>query len=321
MTVPDLAREELRRSAPGRTCAVTIGKFDGVHRGHQHLIRAFLAAARERDLASVVITLHPNPLTVLRPGLPITYLCSLDERLALLRALGPDRVGMLSFTSELSQLTAREFVELLMQELSMRMLFIGPDLTLGRSREGTPEVLRALGEELGFELVVADVLAEDGTKVGSSAVRQALAAGEMERAADLLGRTYSLSGPVVVGERRGRQLGFPTANIGIAHDLALPAYGVYITRAHLDGVAYQSSTNIGVRPTFEEEAWPTIEAYLLDFQGDIYGRQVQLDMLHRLRDELKFDRIEELVAAIEGDVTDTRRYFQALATISSKAAQ
>jgi riboflavin kinase/FMN adenylyltransferase len=208
-----------------------------------------------------------------------------------------------------------------MQELGMRMLFIGPDLTLGRGREGTPEVLRALGEELGFELVVAGVLAEDGTKVGSSAVRHALAAGEMERAADLLGRTYSISGPVVAGERRGRQLGFPTANIGIAHDLALPAYGVYITRAHLDGAVYQSSTNIGMRPTFEEEAWPTVEAYLLDFEGDVYGRQLRLEVLHRLRDELKFDKLEDLVAAIEGDVTDTRRYFQALAEMGARASQ
>lgn len=319
MEAPQLALEDLRRVAPDRESAVTIGKFDGVHRGHQHLIQKFLSTAKERQLASVVLTLHPNPLTVLRPGTPVTYLCSLDERLALLRALGPDRVGMLSFTSELSQLTAREFVELLMAELHMKLLFVGPDLTLGRGREGTPDVLRALGEELGFEVVVAEALAEDGRKVGSSAVRQALAAGEMERVSELLGRTYAMTGPVVLGDQRGRLLGFPTANISAAHDMALPAYGVYVTRAHLDGVSYESSTNIGVRPTFEEDAWPTIEAYLLDFDGDIYGRQLRLEVMHRLRDELKFQSIEELVAAIEKDVADTRDYFASQTTPAARA--
>src|SRR3990172_2890038 len=169
-----LAREELARIAPGRDAAVTIGKFDGVHRGHQHLIARLIERAREHDLASVVIVLYPSPATVLRPGTAVNYLTSLEERLELLRDLGPDSVGILPFTSEMAQLSPR---------------------------------------------------AGDGEKVGSSAVRQALAAGDVEEVARLLGRPFSLRGPVVPGAHRGAGLGFPTANIAIGLDRALPAFG------------------------------------------------------------------------------------------------
>ena len=310
MSLPGLAREELARIATGRDSAVTIGKFDGVHRGHKHLVSSLCRTAKEAGLASIVVTLHPNPLTVLRPGVPITYLCTLEERLELLRAEGPDSVGILSFTSELSQLSAQDFLTLLIEGLQMRALYIGPDMALGRGREGDQTRLRELAGEMGFNLEVAPLLSEDGGKVGSSAIRQALAAGEMERVAEQLGRPYSLGGPVVTGEARGRTIGFPTANIAVAPDLALPAFGVYITRAHLDGADYVSCTNIGIRPTFESaEARPTIETYIMDFEGDIYGRHLRIELLHRLRDELKFESLPGLIAAIDDDVEQTRRYF------------
>ncbi len=309
MTVT-LAREELARIAPGRDTAVTIRKFDGVHRGHQHRIGHLTARAREEGLASVVIVLYPNPTTVIRPGSAVTYLTSLEERLELLRRLGPDSVGILPFTSELAQLSARDFVALLAEELSMRLLLVGPDFALGRNREGTVGALRKIGGDLGFGLETADLLAQDGEKVGSSAVRQALAAGDVEEVARLLGRPFSLQGPVVAGAHRGAGLGFPTANIAIGRDRALPAFGVYVTRAFVRETEYQSCTNIGVRPTFDSEPRPTVEAFLLEFEDDIYGEEVRIDLLHRLRDELKFDSADELVAQMKRDIVDTRDYFR-----------
>jgi len=308
MTVT-LAREELARVAPGRDTAVTIGKFDGVHRGHQHLIAGLIERARGEGLASVAVVLYPNPSTVLRPGTALSYLTSLDERLELLRRLGPDSVGILPFTSELAQLSARDFASLLSQELRMRLLYVGPDFALGRNREGTVGALRRIGRDLGFRVEVADMLIEEGEKVGSSAVREALAAGEAEEMASLLGRPFSLRGPVVAGARRGLSLGFPTANIAIGLDRALPAFGVYVTRAFVRENQYPSCTNIGVRPTFDGEARPTVETYILDFQDKLYGEEVRIDLLHRLRDELRFESADELVAQMQRDIAATYRYF------------
>src|SRR3990172_4522272 len=175
-----LAREELSRAAPGRPSAVTIGKFDGVHRGHRYLVGRLLERARDEGLASVVVTLHPSPVTVLRPGTLVTYLCSLEERVALLQSLGVDRVGVLSFTSELAQLSYRDFASLLIDQLDMRLLLVGPDFALGRDREGTVDALHAFGEERGFRVEVVSLLSEDDAKVGSGAVRDALARGDME---------------------------------------------------------------------------------------------------------------------------------------------
>ncbi len=308
MTV-SLAREVLARIAPGRDTAVTIGKFDGVHRGHQYLIAGLIDRARAEGLAAVAVVLYPHPSAVLRPGSAISYLTSLDERLELLRSLGPDRVGILPFTSELAQLSAHDFASLLSQELSMRLLCVGPDFALGRNREGTVGALRKIGRDLGFRVEVADMLVEEGEKVGSSAVRQALAAGEAEEMASLLGRPFSLRGPVVAGAHRGLSLGFPTANIAIGLDRALPAFGVYVTRAVIRENQYPSCTNIGVRPTFDGEVQPTVETYILDFQDDIYGEEARVDLLHRLRDELKFESTDDLVSQMQRDIADTREYF------------
>ncbi len=303
-----LAREELSRVAPGRPSAVTIGKFDGVHRGHQYLVELLLEQARAQDLASIVITLYPHPITVLRPGTATTNLCSLEERVALLRALGVDRVGVLSFTSELAQLSYQDFLALLIEQLQLRVLLIGPDFALGRNREGNVEALRALGEERGFRLEVPPLLSEHDAKVGSGAIREALAAGDMETVAQLLGRPFALCGPVIRGAERGRQIGFPTANIAVGPDLALPSFGVYVTRAYLGEVAYRSVTNIGQRPTFDE-ARPTVETHLLDFDGDCYDRDLRIELLHRLRDEQRFAGVDELVAQIQRDVAAGQAYF------------
>jgi riboflavin kinase / FMN adenylyltransferase len=306
-----LARRELSRIAPGRPCGVTIGVFDGVHRGHQHLIGLLLERARREDLATVALTFNPHPRTVLRPGTAVTYLTSLEERVELLQGQGLDSVGVLAFTSELAQLSAESFLSLLVEELEMRLLVVGPDFALGRNRAGTIGVMREIGERLGFRVEVAPLLAEADEKVGSSAIRQALVAGDVERVGRLLGRPFSLRGPVVAGDRRGRTLGFPTANIAMGLDRALPAYGIYVTRAYVRESAYESCTSIGIRPTFDVEPRPVVETYILDFDEGIYGREMQIDLLHRLRGEERFATAEDLIAQMEKDVRDTREWFRA----------
>jgi riboflavin kinase / FMN adenylyltransferase len=305
-----LARRELARIAPGRPSAVTIGVFDGVHRGHQHLVAALCERARAEDLAAIALTFNPHPRTVLRPGNAVTYLTSLEERIELLQALGLDAVGVLAFTSELAQLSPRDFLALLVDELQMRLLMVGPDFALGRNRSGTIGVMRQVGEELGFRVEVAPLLAEDGEKVGSSSVRQALSEGAVERVARLLGRPFSLRGPVVAGDRRGRTLGFSTANIAIGLDRALPEYGIYVTRAYVRETAHESCTSIGIRPTFDVDLRPTVETFVLDFDEDIYGQEMRIELLERLRGELKFESAEDLVAQMHRDIEQTRAHFR-----------
>jgi len=311
-----LARRELARITPGRPCAVTIGVFDGVHRGHQHLVRLLLERARQDGLATVAITFNPHPRTVLRPGTAVTYLTSLEERVELLQGLGIDSVAVLPFTSELAQLSPSEFLAMLVEELGMRLLMVGPDFALGRNRAGTISVMRATGEKLGFSVEVAPLLAEDDEKVGSTLVRHALSQGDLERVGRLLGRPFSLRGPIISGDRRGRTLGFPTANIAIGLDRALPAFGIYVTRAHIRESSYEACTSIGVRPTFDVELRPTVEAFVIDFDQDVYGEELRLDLLHRLRAEIKFDEVDELVAQMHRDIKATRDWFRADASSS-----
>lgn len=305
-----LARRELARISPGRSTAVTIGVFDGVHRGHQHLIAGLRERAVAEGLSTVAITFNPHPRAVLRPGFVVTYLTSLEERVELLHGLGLDAVGVLAFTSELAQISARDFVGLLCDELQMKLLMVGPDFALGRGREGTVAVMQDLGEQMGFRAEVAPMLQEGEEKVGSTAVREALAEGNVTRVRSLLGRPFSLRGPVVKGDQRGRELGFPTANIAIGLDRALPAFGIYVTRAHVREGTYESATNIGIRPTFDVEPTPTVETFIMDFDGDVYGEEMTIELLGRLRGEEKFASADELIAQMHRDVEKARGYFR-----------
>lgn len=306
-----LARRELARIAPGRPSAVTIGVFDGVHRGHQHLVAGLIERAHAEDLAAVGLTFNPHPRTVIRPGVAVTYLTSLEERVELLQSLGLDAVGVLAFTSELAQLSPRDFLALLVDELQMRLLMVGPDFALGRNRAGTISVMRQVGQELGFRVEVARLLAEDDEKVGSSSIRQALSEGDVSRVRRLLGRPFSLRGPVITGDQRGRSLGFPTANIAIGLDRALPAYGIYVTRAFVREGSHESCTSIGIRPTFDVEPHPTVESFIIDFDEDIYGQEMRIELLERLRGEQRFESADELVAQMHKDIETTRAYFRA----------
>ena len=304
-----LVRQELQASVTPGEHALAIGVFDGVHRGHQMLIARMLDEARARSLTGGVITFHPHPLTVVRPDIKISYLESLERRVELLGNLGVDFVSVLQFTSEVQQVSAADFARLLVEEAGLRLLVVGEDFRLGRGGEGTIEVLTALGDELGFEVLPVPLLGDDTDRVSSTRVREALAAGEMEAVGDLLGRSFFLRGPVLHGDERGRQIGFPTLNIGVSADRWLPPNGVYVTRAHVGEREFLACTNIGIRPTFEGDERRLVETHLLDFEGDLYGQLVTVELLHRLRSEQKFNGIDELSAQIQQDLVATREWF------------
>jgi riboflavin kinase / FMN adenylyltransferase len=296
--------EELNLQKPA---FVTVGVFDGVHRGHQSLIGGMAEAAHAAGNAAVVVTFHPHPAEVLRGHRPSFYLNRPEEKAALIGALGVDWVVTHPFNLEVSQISAAAFVDRLIAHANMTELWAGHDFALGHNREGTIAFLQALGEAQGFRVRVVEPYRDGGEIVSSSAVRAALGEGQVERAAEYLGRLYSLSGKVVEGARRGRTIGVPTANIEIWQEQAYPAFGVYACWAWVDGERRPAATNIGVRPTFEETGLPTIEAHLIDYNGDLYGREMRLEFAARLRAELKFDGIEALVAQIKADVEQTRR--------------
>ncbi len=305
--------EELETVRPERDTVVTIGVFDGVHRGHLHLLEQARAAARREGLASAVVTFRNHPLTVLQPQAQVTYLCTVERRLELLRQAGIEVVAPVTFTRELSQRTAREFVTALRERLRMRWLLCGPDFALGKGRQGTVPALTALGKELGYRVAPLEPFTAGGQVVSSTAVRQALARGEVPLAAELLGRPYSLTGRVVVGDRRGRALGFPTANMEWQPEIALPADGIYATIARAGDRAMDAVTSIGVRPTFGGEQ-RTIETFVLDFTGDLYGQMLTIDLIERLRGEERFASVEALVAQMHRDVQAARDALRARAS-------
>jgi riboflavin kinase/FMN adenylyltransferase len=234
------------------------------------------------------------------------YITSLEERIELLRKLGLDFVAPLNFTSELAELPPATFAGLLRRELGMRLLIMGPNNAFGRNREGTPERMQTIGAEMGFEVeVLPQGVVQQANLVSATAIRAALAAGDLASAERQLGRRYALRGPVIHGDEIGRTIGFPTANIGVTADRALPAFGVYATWAYIGEERYASATNIGVRPHFGLEDL-RVEAHLMDFDGDIYDRQMKLEFVERLRPEARFDGLQALIDAIAADVARAR---------------
>lgn len=304
-----LVREELRRTVTPGEHALSIGVFDGVHGGHQALVKRMLDEARTRGLTGGIVTFHPHPRTVIRPDQPFEYLESLEHRVELLRACGVDFVSVLQFTSELQQVSAEDFCRLLVEEARVRLIVVGADFRLGRGGEGTVERLAEIGREQGFEVLPVGLL-DHGTEsapISSTRIRNALAGGEMEDVQALLGRPFSLRGPVLHGDERGRTIGFPTLNVGVSADRALPPNGVYVTRAYLPAGIFNAVTNIGTRPTFEGTA-RRVETHVFDFEGDLYGQVVTIELLHRLRAEQKFAGIDALVAQIKVDAAAAREW-------------
>ena len=299
------AEEELVRSSPNKGMVLTIGVFDGVHLGHKCLISQLMEHAQQQDLLSGVVTFRQHPQEALSPQTKLPCLTTLAERIKLIKDEGVDEIIALSFTHELVELSARQFVSLLQKYLRMQGLVVGPDFALGKNREGGADQLRLLGQEMGFIVEVVPPVVLDGQVISSSAVRLALAQGDMETVEKLFGRPFSLSGQVVTGDRRGRILGFPTANLDVEPEQALPSDGVYVTVAHIDHESLPSVTNIGVRPTFGGGK-RLVEAYLLDYEGELRERRLRIDLLDKLRDEKHFDTAEELKAQIRKDVEQAR---------------
>ena len=304
---------ELAEFTPDRDTELTIGVFDGVHRGHRHLVDQVVKEAARTDRMTGVVTLRNHPSSVLDPTFTPNYLTTVEERLRLLKELGVDLVIPITFDRELSLLSARDFVGRLRKYLRIGGLMVGPDFTLGHNREGDLKMLDRLGREMGFSLRVASVLTDGARTVKSTTIRQALGRGDVTRAAKMLGRPFALPGVVVKGVGRGKSLGFPTANLEPPDGIAVPGDGIYATWALIDQRAYMAATSIGSRPTFNERN-RTIEAFILDFDGDLYGREVRLEFIRRLRDEVKYEAVEDLQAQVDIDVDQTREILGAIRT-------
>ena len=288
---------------------LTIGAFDGVHLGHQAIIRNLTAGAHARGEPAVVLTFHPHPAVVLGKLKDCLCLTTPEDKADLLGQLGVDMVITQPFDLELAALSAREFLADLLRTLKMRQLWVGYDFALGRERQGTVNVLRNLGEEFGYQLHVFQPVQVDGETVSSSQIRALLGEGEVKKANRLLDRPYAVSGEVVHGDGRGKSIGFPTANLAVWSDLVLPKNGIYVCHAWLDGAAHQAVVNVGTRPTFDQEAVvPRVEAYLLDLNRDLYGQRLRLEFLERLRDEVRFASVEALIEQIKLDVMHARQY-------------
>jgi riboflavin kinase / FMN adenylyltransferase len=299
-----------------RPTVLTIGAFDGVHRGHRHLIGGTVRRARNLEYQSAVLTFDPHPDLVVHPERGRLYLTSLEERAELIDALGADLLIVLPFTRETMGLSALDFMANVCGAVALRELWIGHDFALGRKREGNVVRLRELGQRFGYSVHAVDAYAlDDGTLVSSSRIRDALLAGDVALSARLLGRPFSVRGPVVRGDRRGRTIGFPTANVAVSDQHVLPADGVYVCQAEVDGQRYGAVTNVGLRPTFEGKR-RTVEAYLLDFVDDIYDATLKLDLLHRLRGEQKFDGIAALIGQITQDVADARAWLARASSVN-----
>lgn len=287
---------------------LTIGSFDGVHRGHQEIIRNLTAEAHQNGASAVVLTFFPHPAEVLRGRNFPFYLTSPEEKAEILGDLGVDVVITHPFNREVAATPAAEFMKQLHRHLGMRHLKVGYDFALGRNRTGDVQALSEIGKTLGYTVEQIPPFMWDDQVVSSSRIRFLLGAGQVVEAAQLLGRNFSITGKVVLGDQRGRTIGFPTANLDPWQMRAIPAAGVYVCRTAVDGIAYDAVTNIGVRPTFEATPVPPrVEAHLLDFNGNLYGTSLKLEFITRLRGEQRFTSVNELITQIHRDVEAARQ--------------
>jgi riboflavin kinase/FMN adenylyltransferase len=299
--------DDLSSANPNRDTIITIGAFDGVHRGHQHLIQQMVEQARQTRRLAGLITFHPHPSVVLSPYNPTRYLSTPGEKAALLETLGLDILAILPFDEEMAQTSARDFVDRVRRHLHLAELWVVADFALGRAREGDVEALRAMGPGLGFILRVIEPLTWQGQIISSTRIRSLILKGKVGQATQLLGRYPSLAGEVVRGSQRGHCLGFPTANLEVRKERVVPADGIYAVYARLGEQRHQGVANVGVRPSFEIGGQHLVEVHILGFDENIYGCDLVVEFVERLRDEVRFADIEELKAQIERDTGQARR--------------
>lgn len=290
---------------PSGPLHIAIGVFDGVHLGHQALVRGVAEKAKAMGATAMAATFDPLPIDVLAPGAPPSALSDLDERARLLHAAGAAAVVAFRFTAEFAAQPPEDFARRLAAAGDVRSIAVGDDFQFGRGRAGNVELLRGLGATLGFAVDVAPPVRQGGAIVSSTRIRNALLAGSVEEAARLLGRAYSVTGMVEHGDTRGRALGFPTLNVAVPSHRLLPRDGIYAVWAEVRGERVPAAASLGVRPTFGGGE-RRLEAYLLDWSGDLYGERVGARFVKRLRDELRFASASLLAAQIELDIAETR---------------
>jgi len=293
-------------SWPRGPLSIAIGVFDGVHIGHRALMRQTAARAKQQGGRAIAATFDPLPIQALAPGAPPSALSDVDERTRLLQEAGANDIVIFHFTKEFAALTADEFVRRLTSAGEVRQILVGEDFQFGHDRGGDVRTLAAAGSRFGFEVVVATPVKLDGEVVSSTRIRNALLVGDVESAARLLGRPYSVRGTVVRGDQRGRALGFPTMNLAVPRERLLPRDGIYALWATVSGQRVPAAASLGVRPTFGGGD-RVLEAYLLDWSGDAYGDRIEAAFVKRLRDELRFASAAELSTQIAHDVEETRK--------------
>ncbi|HMJ07550.1 MAG TPA: bifunctional riboflavin kinase/FAD synthetase [Pyrinomonadaceae bacterium] len=293
-----------------RPTVLTLGVFDGLHLGHQEIMKTVVRRARDVRAVPTAITFDPHPRAVLFPESAPPLLQTLDQRLANFEVLGIEQAIVIPFTREFAGQNAEEFLRSVVHDrLHAREVYLGKGFAFGKDRGGNIDLLRRMSEELGFFADEVPEVCLRGKRISSSKIRKQLAAGRVNLTRRMLGRPYGVEGVIIRGNRRGHTIGFPTANLK-PHNRVVPKFGVYATATLLDGEWRRSITNIGVRPTFEHEAEPSIETYLFDFDGDLYGDVLRVRFLHRIRDERKFNGIDELKAQIQKDSARVLNYFR-----------
>jgi riboflavin kinase/FMN adenylyltransferase len=307
----DVLRDPLGNDDPPQRTVLSIGNFDGVHLGHQAVLRHVVERAHELEAVPAAMTLDPHPIKLLRPRQAPRLVSTLEQRLQLIERTGIAVTMVVPFTHRLARMEAVDFVRsVIVDRLHVREVYIGANFRFGADRGGDVDLLVAMGRELGFAAASAPTVVTDGEVVSSTRVRRAVAAGRVENAARLLGRSVYVDGSVLEGKRLGTKLGFPTLNVECENEL-FPALGVYLTAVHIPsfGRTFGSVTNVGVRPTVYENSVTTIESHVLDFAADIYRERVRLYFLARLRDEQSFPSTTDLMAQIRRDVTSAREWF------------
>ncbi|HVV61466.1 MAG TPA: bifunctional riboflavin kinase/FAD synthetase [Pseudolabrys sp.] len=291
--------------APLHGAVVAVGNFDGVHRGHRSVIDAARARARKLGRKAAALTFAPHPRLFLRPQDPLFQLSSLRDKLRLLAATGLDGAIVMDFDATLAATSAQDFIDrILVGRMGIGGAAIGFDFHFGQNRGGSPAFLREQGERLGFAVDIVAPLEDEGRPVSSGAVRQALTQGEVVEAAELLGAPWFVSGEVIHGEKRGRELGFPTANLKLDPSCALK-HGIYAVRADVGGVRHDGVASFGRRPTFDNGA-PLLEVFLFDFDGDLYGQMIDIAFIGWIRQEQKFETIEDLMRHMTADAAQAR---------------
>jgi riboflavin kinase/FMN adenylyltransferase len=297
--------------AADRKVCVAIGMFDGVHLGHQHVIRQTVADAAQHEALSLVVTFDRHPNTVVAPTRVPPLIYSLPQKLRSIEALGAEATWLIRFDAAFSRQTGEEFVRKLARGFGhLQSICVGSEFTFGYKRSGDIQLLQRLGHELEFTVHGLAAVALDGRAVSSTRIRETIALGQLDAVAQMLGRGYSLAGPVIRGDQLGRKLGFPTANVDAA-GLALPPNGVYAAHAQTGGRTLRAVVNIGVRPTVADAAASRrVEAHLLDWEGELYGQELELTFVENLREEQRFESIEALRSQIARDVTAARSLFR-----------